>query len=129
MKILVVDDDPDIINALKAILENQQYTVIAAYNKNEGMEKAKREIPDLMILDVMMEAMSDGFDLAKELRKLSEFKKTPIIMLTCIDSVTGVNFRSAFGNTEMLPVDAYLEKPVAPHELLAEIDKLIPKKT
>jgi DNA-binding response OmpR family regulator len=128
MKILLVDDDPDIISAVSVVLENQKHTVISANNKKDGLELAKNENPDLMILDVMMEAMADGFDLAKDLRKVSYLAKTPIIMMTSIDTQTGVNFKSAFGNTDMLPVDGYLEKPVAPHELIAEIERLAAKK-
>lgn len=124
-KILIVDDDPDIRKAVQVILENQNYTVISAYNKDEGLKKAKAEKPDLFILDVMMDTMSDGFDMSRELRTMPEFKKTPIILLTGIDGKTGVNFKSAFGNTDMLPVDAYLEKPVSPHILLNMIQNLL----
>lgn len=128
VKILIVDDDPDILKVIRVILENQHYTIVSANNKEDGLEKAKAEKPDLFILDVMMESMSDGFDLSRELRKIDEFKNTPIILLTGIDGKTGVNFKSAFGNTEMLPVDAYLEKPVSPHILLNKIEKLLSTK-
>jgi CheY-like chemotaxis protein len=127
-KILLVDDDQDIIKAVQVILENQNYTVVSANNKADGIQKAMTEKPDLFILDVMMEAMSDGFDLARDLRKIEEFKNSPIILLTAIDDKTGVNFKSAFGNTDLLPVDAYIEKPVAPHKLINEVDKLLSRK-
>ena len=128
IKILLVDDDPDIIKAVQVILENQHYTVVSANNKTDGLQLANAQKPDLFILDVMMDAMSDGFDLARDLRKVEVFKNTPIILLTGIDEKTGVNFKSAFGNTDMLPVDAYIEKPVAPHKLIQEINKLLSKK-
>jgi CheY-like chemotaxis protein len=126
-KILIVDDDPDIIIALTAILENQHYHVVTATNKADGMAKVKAEKPDLLVLDVMMDTMSSGIDMANELRNIDEFSKLPIIMLTSIDEVTGVNFKSAFGNTDMLPVDAYISKPEAPHLLVGEIEKLLSK--
>jgi len=128
IKILLVDDDQDIIKAVQVILENQQYQVISANNKADGLKKAIDEKPDLFIFDVMMDAMSDGFDLSREIRQIEEFKTTPIILFTGIDDKTGVNFKSAFGNTEMLPVDAYIEKPVAPHKLIQEVEKLLAKK-
>jgi CheY-like chemotaxis protein len=126
-KILLVDDDPDIIKALTVILENQGYIVVSARSKSEGLQKAISERPDLIVLDVMMETMSAGFDLANELRKMIEFKKLPIIMLTSIDEVTGVNIKSAFGNTDMIPADAYISKPEAPHILVAEVERLLSK--
>ncbi len=129
IKILLVDDDPDIIKALKIILENQKYNVITANNKADGFKKAKEEKPDIAILDVMMDSMHDGFELSRELREDPEFKNLPIILLTAIDSQTGVNFKSAFGNTDMLPINAYIEKPVSPHNLLTEIKTLLSKKS
>jgi len=124
-KILIVDDDPDIIKALEIILESQQFEVVSAKTKAEGMSKILAEKPDLLILDVMMEEISDGFDLSREIRSHNEFANIPIIMYTAIDQTTGVNFKSAFGQTDKLPIDAYLEKPVTPTLLLAEVNKLL----
>ena len=73
-KILIVDDDVDYTLSLQAILENQQYDVITAVNKTEGMEKAKLVKPDLVILDVMMDTTQEGFEMSRELRKVPEFK-------------------------------------------------------
>ncbi|MFH2141226.1 MAG: response regulator, partial [Bacteroidota bacterium] len=103
-KIVIVDDDKDIIKALRVILENEKFEVHDASNKNDGYEKIKAEKPDLVILDVMMDTMQDGFELSKDIRKLPEFKNLPIILLTGIDTETGVSFKSAFGITEMIPV-------------------------
>jgi CheY-like chemotaxis protein len=127
-KILIVDDDPDIVKSLTTILENQQYTVVSASCKEDGYTMLKSEKPDLLVLDVMMDTMSTGFDMANEIRKMEGFKKLPIVMLTSIDEITGVNFKSAFGQTEMIPVNAYINKPDAPHLLLGEINKLLSEK-
>lgn len=127
IKILVVDDDQDIRKAVRVILENKQYTVVEAGSKTEAIEKAIAEKPDLFLLDVMMEIMSDGFDLSRDLRKIDDFKTTPIIILTGIDEITGVNFKSAFGITDMLPIDAYIEKPVVSGILLEKIEQLLTK--
>jgi len=128
-KIVIVDDDKDILKALRVILENENYLVFDASNKKDGYEKIKSEKPDLAILDVMMDTMQDGFDLSKDIRKIPEFKNLPIILLTGIDNETGVSFKSAFGITEMMPVDAYIEKPILPNILLTEVKKLLSKKS
>ena len=124
-KILIVDDDVDYTLSLKVILENQHYEVITAINSREGIEKAKLAKPDLVILDVMMDTTQEGFAMSRELRKEPGFKDLPILMLTSIDSVTGVGFKSAAGDKETIPVDMYIDKPVEPHVLLAEINNLL----
>jgi len=128
-KIVIVDDDQDIRDSLQVILEGNQYTVITAANKAEGMEKIRAENPDLAMLDVMMETWQDGFDMARELKKDPNFKDMPILMLTGIKDKTGIDFKSSAGDPTWLPVDGYLEKPVEPSTLLAEVAKLLPKKT
>jgi CheY-like chemotaxis protein len=128
-KIVIVDDDQDIRNSLQAILEGNQYTVITAANKAEGMEKIRAENPDLAMLDVMMETWQDGFEMARELKKDPNFKDMPILMLTGIKDKTGIDFKSSAGDPTWLPVDGYLEKPVEPNILLAEVAKLLPKET
>ena len=128
-KIVIVDDDQDIRDSLQAILERSRYTVVTAANKSEGMEKIKAEKPDLAMLDVMMEAWQDGFEMARELKNDTNFKDMPILMLTGIKDQTGIDFKSTAGDPTWLPVDGYLEKPVEPNALLAEVEKLLPKKT
>ena len=124
-KILIVEDDIDYALSLRAILENQQYDVITAVNSKEGMEKARQVKPDLVILDVMMDTTQEGFEMSRELRREPEFKNLPILMLTSIDSITGVGFKSAAGDEDTIPVNAYIDKPIEPHKLLAEIRKLL----
>jgi len=126
-KILLVDDDPDFILAVQAILENNNYQVIPALNRKEGMEKLEEEKPDITILDVMMEQPNDGFEMAREIKEDNSYKDMPIIMLTSIDGMTGINFKAAMQSKDWLPVDAYLEKPVEPDTILEEIQKFLPK--
>ena len=128
-KILIADDDQDIRDSLQAILEGRQYTVVTAADKTEGMEKIKTEKPDLIILDVMMTAWQDGFDMARELKKDPQFKDMPILMLTGIKDQTGIDFKSTAGDPTWCPVDGFLDKPVEPNILLAEIERLLSKKT
>jgi CheY-like chemotaxis protein len=128
-KIVIVDDDQDIRDTLQAILEGRQYTVITAANKIEGLEKIRAEKPDLTMLDVMMETWQDGFVMARELKKDPNLKDMPILMLTGVKDHTGIDFKSTAGDPTWLPVDGYLEKPVEPNALLAEVEKLLTKKT
>ncbi|RLD59754.1 MAG: response regulator [Bacteroidetes bacterium] len=127
IKVLVVDDDIDFITVTKMILENQNYEVVTASNKVEGMKVARREKPQLAVLDVMMTTEQEGFEMARELRQDPEFVTLPIILLTSVDSATGINFKDAAGDSEWMPVDAFLEKPVDSEQLIAEINKLLPK--
>ncbi|MCP4263086.1 MAG: response regulator [Planctomycetes bacterium] len=127
-KIVIADDDPDIRESLQAILENQQYTVVAAVDKTDGMEKIKAEKPDLAILDVMMSTWEDGFEMSRELKKDPQFKDMPILMLTGIKNETGIDFKSTAGDPTWCPVDAFLEKPIEPDILLAEVSKLLSSK-
>ena len=126
-KILVVDDDMDIRDSFQAILESRQYSVVTAANKSQGMEKAKTEKPDLFILDVMMDTYQDGFDMARELKQDPEFKDTPILMSTGVSEKTGIDFKSSAGDADWMPVDGFLEKPVQPETLIAEVEKLLAK--
>jgi CheY-like chemotaxis protein len=125
VKILVTDDDQDIRDSLQAILEGEDYEVVTAASKVEGWEKIRAEKPDLMILDVMMDTWQDGFEMARELKNDPEYSGIPILMLTGVKEQTGIDFKSSAGNDEWNPVEAFLEKPIQPELLLAEIKKLL----
>ena len=124
-KILVVDDDIDIRDSLQAILEGEDYEVETAAGKKEGWEKVKAGKPDLMILDVMMATWQDGFEMARELKKDPEFSSIPILMLTGVKDRTGIDFKSSARDDEWNPVETFLEKPIQPDVLIAEIEKLL----
>ena len=124
-KILIVDDDLDFTKALQVILESEQYTVVTAVDRTEGMEKIRIEEPDLLILDVMMSTWQDGFEMARELKKGIEFKDIPILMLTGVKERSGIEFKSTAGDSTWCPVDGFLDKPIEPDILLAEIKKLL----
>ena len=127
-KIIIVDDDPDYINVVKTILEREQYTVVTAGDKTEGMEKIRAEKPDLAILDVMMNAWQDGFEMSRQLKKDPQFKNMPVLMLTAVENRTGIGFKSTAGDPTWLPVDVFLDKPVEPEVLLSEVKKLLSNK-
>jgi len=84
-KILVVDDDIDVINIIETILTNEGYIVITANDKKEGWNKMKTEKPDLAVLDVMMTTHFEGFEMAKEMIDSPEFKGIPVLIQTSID--------------------------------------------
>ncbi len=127
-KILIVDDDLDLTKALKVMLESENYTVSTASDRVEGIEKVKAEQPDLIILDVMMATWQDGFEMARELKKDSQFSRNiPILMLTGVKDKTGIEFKSTAGDPTWCPVDGFLDKPVEPDVLLAEVRKLLPE--
>lgn len=87
-KILIVDDDIDVIAIIETILSKEGYNVISAMNKVEGMQKIRDEEPDLAILDVMMTTHYEGFELAKELTDDPDLRKIPVLMQTSIDILT-----------------------------------------
>jgi len=120
-RILLVDDDPVFVEAVSAVLETR-YAVDSAANGTEALDKIARSKPDLVVLDVMMDHLSEGFDVARHLRSDPETRSIPIIMLTGVDQV--YNVRMEVEET-WVPCDRYLEKPVPPEELLRHIEELI----
>ena len=124
-RILIVDDDVDMVEAMSVVLESRNYQVISAKSGGEGLAKARAEKPDLIILDIMMETSDKGFDVARELKKDKNYKDIPILMLTAIKDRTGLDFRKEAGDETWLPVDDYMEKPLAPEKLIAKVESLL----
>jgi len=119
-KILIVDDDPDIVEASTLFLERAGHTISSAFNRRDGMKAVEVFGPDLLILDVMMEQPDDGFAMAQDLRR--QGWKRPILMLTSVASASGL----AFGrDDEMVPVDDFQAKPVEPAELVRKVAALL----
>lgn len=128
VKILIIDDDPDIVEAMKVVLESKNYQVSSAKNGEEGLKKAKLEKPHLIILDVMMEAVDRGFDVARDLKKDKNYKDIPILMLTAIKERTGLGFEKEAGDPDWLPVDDYCDKPLNPDQLISKVESLLKNK-
>jgi len=126
-KVLIVDDEVDFVEINKAALENKGYQVIPAYNGEEGVKKALEEKPDIVILDVMMTTKTEGFDVARELRKHKEMQDTPIIMLTAIRERMDIKWKIQ-PDKEWLPVTEFLEKPVPPDKLIEKVEEMLRKK-
>lgn len=123
-RILVVDDDRDFATTTSTILDASGYDAAVAHNVEEATSAVKESKPDLILLDVMMEHMDDGFNLCRSLKEDEATSRIPIIMLTGVTSQTGLNF-SPKTDEEWLPADEYMEKPIDPDELLERIEKLL----
>ena len=121
-KILIVDDDPDIQEACRLILEKEGYEVDCASSRGEGRQKVAEYAPDLLILDVMMEEPDDGLNMARELRR-GGFEK-PILMLTSVNAAMGLKIDR---DDEIVPVEIFQEKPVEPKKLVEEVKSLLSK--
>ncbi len=126
-KILIIDDDADLVESTKIVLQAKGYKVFSAEDKQSAMAQIKEVVPDLIIMDVMLEKMSDGFDLSRELKNDEKYKKIPVLMVTAIGDKTGFRFSEAAGDKVWLPVDDYAEKPLKPEELISKIEKLLSK--
>jgi len=126
-KVLVVDDDPDIRILNKSIVEESGYTPIEAENGEEGLKMAKKENPDLIILDVLMPKQS-GVRLYRELVTDKSLKDIPIILLSGIAKSTFLRSQKAltqFGGAEVPEPEVYLEKPIEPEELANRIKEAL----
>lgn len=126
-KILIIDDDPDIVEAMKVVLQSKDYIVSIAESGEEGLKKVEDERPDLIILDVMMETSDKGVEVAQKLRKTEYGKDIPILMLTAIKERLGWDFHRESEDEKWLPVDDYVDKPLKPGELLTKVEGLLRK--
>ena len=129
-KILVIDDDPDFIKVVSMMLESGQYTVITAKNPEEGKEKLFAEKPDLILLDIMMDSLFDGYSLCNDIKtseEYEEFKATPVIFCSAVKDRTGSRFNFGTDEQGLAGPDDYLDKPVRADDLLARIEKLLKK--
>jgi len=127
-RILLVDDDPDLRLTLRLPLEAVGYEVVEANSFSQGQKAVKEVKPDLIVLDVMMDTATAGFQFALDLHspdpdsEFSEFRETPIIMLTAIHSTTPLRFSP---DDDFLPVNVFLEKPVEPDILLEKVREFL----
>ena len=120
-KVLIIDDNEELVDATTNLLEAKGYDVVSAFNGKDGVEKAKAENPDIILLDVMMTTKSEGFDVAREMHKEESLKGTPVIIVTGIRKEMNLSFGFE-PDEDWLPVKAVLEKPVKPDVLLKTIE-------
>ena len=128
-RILIVDDDTDLIEGQKIFLEKNGYTVVSGITIEEGLEKAKETAPDIIIADLMMEHYDSGFVFCKKVRDLPGLEKVPIIMQTAAPRKVGFTFETgASPGREWMKVDEVLTKPVPLEHLLGKIEQYLSDK-
>jgi len=126
-KILIIDDDPDVVLAIRMPLESAGYDVFDAHSQESGLNAVKDLKPDLIVLDVMMDTHTAGFQLAQKLHgptAKEEYAKIPILMVTAVHQTTPLRFGP---DDDYLPVDGFIDKPIDPNALLGTIEELLKK--
>lgn len=127
-KVLIIDDDPDVAMATRMALESADHAVVEARSSKEGLERVVTEKPDLIVLDVMMDTATAGFQTALTLRSkepdsaYTDYADIPIIMLTAVHETTTVRFGP---DEDYLPVDAFIDKPIDPVPFLKKVEELL----
>jgi CheY-like chemotaxis protein len=121
-KILVVDDDPDFVEYMRTVLESVDYRVVSAGNSEQGMLALTREKPDLVVLDVIMSSVLDGLSMSQRMAEDPDLKHVPVVMVT---SIANTDYLALFPTDESIHIDAFLTKPIAPAELLRQVDRLV----
>lgn len=119
-KILIIDDDPDFVEAMSMLLEAKGYSVVSAHDGSNGFGLAKSEKPGIILLDVMMAGRTEGFELARELKREEITKGIPVVLVSGIRKEMSLPFKFE-PDEEMLPVRAFLEKPIKPEVLLKTV--------
>ncbi len=125
-KILLIDDDAQLVATVRTLLESVGFEVSSAYQAEKGVEMARRVKPDLILLDVMFAGPPgpDGIELSRRLQQDAELKDIPVIILSGVRKVLDLPYK--IGPDEVwMPVKAFLEKPVKPDRLLHEIEKVL----
>lgn len=121
-KILIIEDDEDMVEVMRTILETKPYGVIVAYEGEEGLRKVREGNPDLVILDIMMPKV-DGFAVCRRLKGDPDHANIPILIITAVAEATKMKFWPS--DEETLPADDYVDKPIQPADLLSRVEKLI----
>ena len=121
-KILVIDDDIDLVEVLRIVLEKEGFEVLDAQDGERGIRMVLEQKPDLIILDVMMSTEDEGFHVATRLKSDPQYKEIPIIMLTAVGQMTGYKYDKDKDN---VPVEEYIEKPIMPNTLLEVIHRYL----
>lgn len=124
--ILVIDDDVQLVDTIKTLLESVGYQVSHAYQAEKGVELAREIKPDLILLDIMFAGPPgpDGVEISRRLHQDPDLKDTPVIILSGVKKVLDMPVKLAPDDTYM-PVKGFLEKPFKPGELLAQIEKIL----
>lgn len=129
-KILIIDDDEDFRISIRTLLQSQKYDTVEADSGKQGLEKIKTEKPDLILLDIMMETMEEGYllnQVIKFQKQYEDYKDVPILMVSSIQEDPLSRFPAAAGQVDMITPDYYFSKPVDIPKILETIKKLLGK--
>lgn len=126
-KILVVDDDIDYVESTEAILEANGYDVVAAYDGKEGFDKAKSELPQVILVDLMMNTINEGYDLVRNIRSDKRFDQVPLIMISSAHQVEAFKDANFVPDEVWFPIDMFLDKPIDKETLLKHVSKMLSK--
>ncbi len=128
MRVLLVDDDVDFVRSTGDLLEAHGYRVLSAHDGASGLELARRERPDLMVLDVMMATKTEGFEIARRIPTCPELRSMPVLLVTGVRSEMKLGFRLE-PNETWLPVSRIMEKPIDPAAFVASVGELLRHRT
>jgi len=121
-KILIVDDDTDFVFVTKTVLEQKGYKVVSAGTGKQGMTMLARENPQLVILDVIMSSVLDGFTMSRRMAEDPAFKDIPVIMVT---SIANTDYSTLFPADESVNINAFLTKPIKPADLIGKVEEIL----
>lgn len=121
-RILVVDDDPDFVEITRTILESNGYEVASATNADQALKAMRHNLPDLVLLDVMMSTVLDGLNLSHVISEDPELRVVPVVM---VSSITDSPSAGMFPTDEYIPIDAWISKPVQPDDLLSKVAQYV----
>ena len=124
-KILLIDDDEDLLRSFQVTLENYGFDVVTCTDSGKGFLMLKNDNPDLLVLDVMMNTNLEGYNLLHVIKSDPEYKKMPIILLTGMRDLMGVNLYSAVEDESLLPNVRFQDKPINPHFLVEIIEEML----
>jgi len=124
-RLLIVDDDPDFVDGIRAILEGAGYTVDAAYNPTDGFTALKARPYDLLLLDILMGRGAEGVMFARKMRKDAGLREIPVLIITGLREQIAFLFPGEPLHPHLVPVDELMEKPVEPHLLLEKVAALL----
>jgi len=124
-KILIIDDDVDLLASTSIFLESKNFEVNTAINTKIGLEQMKASRPDLIVLDIIMDSNLEGFNFLNELKADATYKNIPVVMNTSMAKAIGVNMRSAIEDVDYLPKTRFIDKSGNWDELIQAVNELL----
>ncbi len=118
--VLVVDDDPDIQESVRLVLESAGYRVISAFSGRECLACLEKELPDAVVMDVMMGTLVEGFSISYDIKSNPSYRDIPLILFSAIEQQTGFPV-----DREFIGADDFIRKPAAPKALLSSVDRCL----